>query len=103
MAVREAGRLDGVVPTRLKCTKALRRYIGISWGRFPFPGYVGDVNDKDQKFKKPKFGPLPIVGLPVQVQCNGFKCMAFRDQTGRWVDLFTREFVPGVLGVVPGC
>lgn len=26
--------------------------------------------------------------------------MAFRDKDGRWVDLFTREFIPHVLGVV---
>ena len=49
---------------------------------------------------KPVYGPLPIIGLPVQVQCVGFKCMAFRDKEGRWVDLFTRELVSGVLGVV---
>ena len=61
------------------------------------------MNDKDEKFKKPKYGPLPIIGVPVQVQCVGFKCMAFRDQGGKWVDLFTREFVPTVLGVVPAC
>jgi len=38
--------------------------------------------------------------LPVQVQCDGFKCMAFRDREGKWVDFFSREFVPRVLGVV---
>jgi hypothetical protein len=80
-----------------------RRFIEITWGLFRFPEYVDNMSDKDQKFTKPKYGPLPIMGLPVQVQCVGFKCMAFRDQAGRWVDLFTREFVPTVLGVVPGC
>ena len=50
---------------------------------------------------KDKFGPMPPAGVPVQVQCVGFKCMAFRDKDGRWVDLFSREFVPHVLGVVP--
>ncbi len=39
-------------------------------------------------FKKPMYGSLPAIGLPVQVQCDGFKCMAFRDREGRWVDLF---------------
>jgi len=42
------------------------------------------------------------LGLPVQVQCDGFKCMAFRDREGRWVDLFSRELLPRVLGVVSG-
>jgi hypothetical protein len=58
------------------------------------------MQDKVQEFKKNKYGPLPVFGLPVQVQCDGFRCMAFRDREGRWVDLFSREFVPRVLGVV---
>jgi hypothetical protein len=37
----------------------------------------------------------------VHVQCDGFKCMAYRDTEGRWKDFFTREFLPRVLGVVP--
>ena len=41
------------------------------------------------------------MGVPVQVQCDGFKCMAFLDQEGRWVDLFSRQLVARVLGVVP--
>jgi hypothetical protein len=50
---------------------------------------------------KNPYGPLPPTGVPVQIQCVGYKCMAFRDQEGRWVELFSREFVPRVLGVVP--
>jgi len=50
---------------------------------------------------KVKYGPLPVLGLPVQIQCVGYKCMAYRDPEGRWVDLFSREFVTRVLGVVP--
>jgi hypothetical protein len=58
------------------------------------------MNEEFQK-AKPLYGSLPVSGLPVQVQCEGFKCMAFRDTQGRWIDLFTREFLPRVLGVVP--
>ena len=58
------------------------------------------MQDKTQEFKKIRYGPLPVLGVPVQVQCDCFKCMAFRDRQGRWVDLFSREFVPRVLGVV---
>ncbi len=58
------------------------------------------MQDKIPEFEKVKYGPLPVLGVPVQVQCDGFKCMAFRDRQGRWVDLFTREFVPRILGVV---
>ena len=57
------------------------------------------MND-DFKKEQPRYGPLPELGLPVQVQCNGFKCMAFRDKNGHWKDLFTLESLPGVLGVV---
>ena len=49
---------------------------------------------------KKKYGSQPIQGVPVQVQCDGYKCMAFRDQEGRWVDLFSRQFVERVMGVV---
>jgi hypothetical protein len=60
------------------------------------------MQDKAQEFQKIIYGALPVVGLPVQVQCDGFKCMAFRDRQGRWVDLFSHEFVPRVLGVISG-
>jgi hypothetical protein len=50
---------------------------------------------------EPNYGPLPVIGLPVQVQCDTFKCMAFRDSDGRWIDFFSRKFLPRVLGVVP--
>lgn len=60
------------------------------------------MQDKAQEFKKKEYGSLPGLGLPVQVQCDGFKCMAFRDREGKWVDLFSRKFLPRVLGVVAG-
>jgi hypothetical protein len=47
-----------------------------------------------------EYGPLPRPGLPVQVQCDGFKCMAFRTKEGKWIDFFTHESLPRVLGVV---
>ena len=58
------------------------------------------MQDKAQEFKIDNYRPLPVLGGPVQVQCDGFRCMAFRDQDGRWADLFSRKFVPRVLGVV---
>jgi hypothetical protein len=67
---------------------------------FPVSGVYCIVKDEVQKLTKNNYGPLPVLGLPVQVQCDGFKCMAFRDREGRWVDFFSREFVPRVLGVV---
>lgn len=58
------------------------------------------MENKARILNKPRYGSLPVLGLPVQVQCEGFKCMAFRDREGRWVDLFSRELLPRVLGVV---
>ena len=58
------------------------------------------MENKAQGLKKNQYGALPVLGVPVQVQCDGFRCMAYRDREGRWVDLFSREFVPRVLGVV---
>ena len=70
-------------------------------GAFPDSSVGCYMQDKAQEFKIIKYGPLPVLGLPVQVQCDGFKCMAFRDREGRWVDLFSRKFMDRVLGVVP--
>jgi len=50
---------------------------------------------------KKNYGPLPSTGVPVQVQCDGYKCMAFHDREGRWLDLFSLKFVPRILDVVP--
>ena len=47
-----------------------------------------------------EYGSLPRPGLPVQVQCDGFKCMAFLNKQGRWIDLFTHEPLVRVLGVI---
>jgi hypothetical protein len=59
----------------------------------------------EEEFEKPKprYGPLPVPGLPVQIQCDGFKTMAFRDAAGNWVDLFSRQYLKRVLGVIPAC
>lgn len=52
-------------------------------------------NDFPQRWKpSDRPGPLPPVGLPVQVQRDGCKSMAYLDKDGRWVDLFTHEPLP---------
>ena len=63
--------------------------------------YARSVKKDVQKLAKINYGPLPRFGLPVQVQCDGFKCMAYLDKEGRWKDLFSHELLPHVLGVVP--
>jgi len=57
-------------------------------------------NEKTPDRAKVNYGSRPPMGVPVQVQCDGYKCMAFLDSQGRWVDLFSRQFLPRVLGVV---
>ena len=59
------------------------------------------MKDEVRNTAEPVYGPLPRLGLPVQVQCNGFKCIAYLDKNGKWMDFFTNKFLPGVLGVVP--
>lgn len=58
------------------------------------------MEDKAAELEKAKYGPLPAAGMPVQVQCSDFKCMAYLDKEGKWRDLFTRECLPHVFGVV---
>ena len=60
-----------------------------------------NMNERIPDPPKKNYGTRPSTGVPVQVQCDGFKCMAFLDGEGRWVDLFSRKFVDRVLGVVP--
>lgn len=62
---------------------------------------LGDTEHVSKNGAKASYGVLPAPGVPVQVQCTGFRCMAFRDSEGRWVDFFSRKFLSGVLGVVP--
>jgi len=37
---------------------------------------------------------LPLA-IPVQVQCKGFRCLAYRDQTGTWIDYHTGKPLTG--------
>jgi hypothetical protein len=68
---------------------------------FPVSGVWLRMNDEVRKTSESVYGPVPAPGVPVQVQCIGFKCMAYRDKDGNWMDFFTRKFLTGVLGVVP--
>jgi hypothetical protein len=59
------------------------------------------MQDKTGELKRIKYGPLPHAGVPVQVQCDGFKCMAYLDKEGKWRDLFSRKCLERVFGVIP--
>ena len=38
--------------------------------------------------------------VPVQVQCEGFRCLAYRDQTGAWVDYHTGKPLVGEVRLI---
>jgi hypothetical protein len=86
--------------------KEFRKLTKLNWRIIGLGDTLHRLSARNQIETPPKtqveYGPLPRPGLPVQVQCDGFKCMAFLDKEGRWVDLFTREVIPSaiVLGVV---
>ena len=96
-----AGHSLALIPGTVPHSSLLENICGYKEAGFPLSGVSFSMNDKAQDLKAKRYGPLPVIGLPVQVQCDGFKCMAFRDPEGRWVDLFIRKFVTRVLGVVP--
>jgi hypothetical protein len=68
---------------------------------FPHSGVCCYMNEKIPDPPKKNYGTRPSTGVPVQVQCDGYECMAFLDRDGRWVDLFSRQLMSRVLGVVP--
>jgi hypothetical protein len=42
---------------------------------------------------------LPLA-VPVQVQCDGFRCLAYRDQNNKWVDFHTGKLLEGSLRLI---
>jgi hypothetical protein len=54
-------------------------------------------NQHQRAYKAGK--PLPLA-VPVQVQGDGFRCLAYRDENGEWVDYYSGERLKGELRVV---
>ena len=44
---------------------------------------------------------LPPVGLNVWVQCEGFRCLAYRTKDGKWMTAIGNKEVKDVIHVVP--
>jgi len=44
--------------------------------------------------------PGPPVGEVVLVQCEKFRCLAFRDQQGKWRSPFSKMELHNVVGVI---
>ncbi len=44
---------------------------------------------------------FPPVGLNVWVQCEGFRCLAYRTKDGKWLTAFGNKEVKDVIRVLP--
>ena len=44
--------------------------------------------------------PLPRIGEQVVVQCEGYRCLAYRDKEGKWRSAQGGEELPNVLKVL---
>ncbi len=52
---------------------------------------------------KPRVGragkPLPAA-VPVQVQCEGYRCLAYRDKEGNWINYHNGQPLKGTVKLV---
>ena len=60
---------------------------------------MSDVKKQVPRFWK-NSKKLPLAAA-VQVQCEGFRCLAYRDYEGRWIDFHTGEPLVGTVTLVP--
>jgi len=49
----------------------------------------------NEPLKDKKLAPKTVSKVPVQVQCEGYRCMAYRDETGAWIDFHTGQPIKG--------
>jgi len=42
----------------------------------------------------------PVLAVPVHVQCEGFRCLAYRDKDGTWINYHSGEPIQGPVGVI---
>jgi len=45
-------------------------------------------------------GQLPLSGQMVWVQCKGYRCLAYRDAQGKWVNFYSGEKLTNFIRVV---
>ena len=55
------------------------------------------AEDMQQSQKAEKRPPLAI---PVHVQCDGFRCLAYRDESGAWVYYHNGELLKGPVRII---
>jgi len=44
--------------------------------------------------------PFRTRAVPVQVQCENFRCLAFQDKDGRWLDYHNGKLLTGRVHIV---
>jgi hypothetical protein len=64
-----------------------------------FLGLMGD--DKKHGARVGRNSEELLHAAAVQVQCEGFRCLAYRDHEGRWIDFHTGKPLVGTVTVVP--
>jgi hypothetical protein len=42
---------------------------------------------------------LPLA-VPVHVQCEGFRCLAYRDKKGNWINYHNRDPINGIVRLI---
>ena len=42
----------------------------------------------------------PPMAVPVQVQCESFRCLAYRNETGAWVNYHSGELLKGPVRII---
>jgi hypothetical protein len=50
--------------------------------------------------QRQKAGKYPSLTVPVQVQCEGFRCLAYRNENGEWVDYHNGQLLKGPVRIV---
>ncbi len=58
------------------------------------------ATQSNQMFLARRDKGLPLA-VPVQVQCDGFRCLAYRDSAGNWVDFHNGKPLDGKVRIVP--
>jgi hypothetical protein len=55
------------------------------------------AEDRNQSQKADK---RPSMAVPVQVQCEGYRCLAYRNESGAWVDYHNGQLLKGPIRIV---
>jgi len=55
--------------------------------------------DTKQSVQNPA-GKHLALAVPVHVQCEGFRCLAYRDKNGNWIDYYSGEALRGKVTVI---